>query len=372
MSDMLHHEIRERISRLQQALAKQKVDALLVTQPENRLYLSGYTGADHGIQESAGALLIPAKGRPALLTDSRFTLQAEAEAPDYTIITYQRGLVSELEQVLPDMAIRSLLFETDYLLVSVHQRLLDLAKKLSFDLRPQTAMIEEMRMIKSPAELDLLRQSSRLNEQVFQEVFARIAPGMTEREIALELDLTMRRLGAQGPCFDTIVAFGDNAAKPHAVPGNRPLREGEAVMIDMGLIQQHYCSDMTRTFVAGKADTVFLERHRLVRLAMLTGIQAIRAGVSCAQVDQAARKVLIDAGYGDNFNHSLGHGVGLAVHEEPRLSPRSERILQAGMVVTVEPGLYIKDWGGIRLENMVIVREEGYEVINADSTWLDI
>ena len=147
--------------------------------------------------------------------------------------------------------------------------------------------------------------------------------------------------------FDTIVAFGTNAAKPHAVPTDRVLQPGELVLIDMGLILNGYCSDMTRTFVAGKPDQTFTERHRAVRQAMLAGINTIRAGVTGVEVDRAARQVLIDAGYGDAFGHGLGHGVGIAVHEDPRLSPRGTRQLQAGMVVTVEPGLYLADWGGI-------------------------
>ncbi len=362
----------DRISRLQAALRRKKTDALLVAQPDNRRYLSGYTATDHGIQESSGYLLIPADGSPLLLTDSRFTLQAEAEAPLFQVECYTKGLLKLLEKLTAKLGIRTLGFESDYTLHATFLRLSTMAEKHGLELKAESGLVERMRVVKSEEELQLLRKSTALNEKVFQSVYNTIEPGMTEREIALALELTMREMGAEGPSFDTIVAFGTNAARPHAVPTDRELQAGDLVLIDMGLVYQGYCSDMTRTFVAGKPDQTFLERHRLVRRAMLAGINAIRAGVTGFDVDHAARQVLIDAGYGDFFGHGLGHGVGIAVHEEPRLSSRNRKKLQAGMVVTVEPGIYLAEWGGIRLENMAIVTEDGCEVINQDTTFLDL
>lgn len=365
------HEF-DRINRAQAALRRQKLDGLLVSQPDNRRYLSGYTAPDHGIQESSGFLLIPADGRPYLLTDSRFTLQAEAEAALYQVELYTKGLLQLLEKLTARLGMRTLGFESDYLLHATFLRLSQMAEKRGLVLKPQSGLVEKMRVVKNEEELALLRQSTKLNEKVFQAVYNTIEPGMTEREIALALDLTMREMGAEGPSFDTIVAFGTNAARPHAVPTDRELQAGELVLIDMGLVYQGYCSDMSRTFVAGKPDATYRDRHRLVRRAQLAGIGAIRAGVTGAEVDRAARQVLIDGGYGDYFGHGLGHGVGIAVHEEPRLSPRSRKQLQAGMVVTVEPGIYLPEWGGIRLENMVIVGKEGCELLNHDTTFLDL
>ena len=195
-------------------------------------------------------------------------------------------------------------------------------------------------------------------------------PRSLEQRVALEL--TMREMGAEGPSFPTIVAFGTNAARPHAVPTDRELQAGDLVLIDMGLVLRGYCSDLSRTFVAGRPDPTYIDRHRVVRAAMLAGIGAIRAGVTGAAVDRAARQVIADAGYGDCFGHSLGHGVGLAVHEAPRLSRANRKKLRAGMVVTVEPGIYLPDWGGIRLENMVVVGEDGCELLNHDTTGLDL
>lgn len=362
----------DRIIRLQSGLRRRHIDGLLVSQPDNRRYLSGYTAPDHGIQESSGLLLIPAKGRPYLLTDARFTLQAEAEAQLFLVELYSRGLLPLLERLINRLGLQSLAFESDYLLHSTFQGLAGMANKRGLTLVPQLGLIEAMREVKSADELELLRASTRLNETVFQSVYATIEPGMTEREIALALELTMREMGAEGPSFPTIVAFGTNAARPHAVPTDRELQAGDLVLIDMGLIHRGYCSDMTRTFVAGRPDRTYIDRHRVVRAAMQAGIGAIRAGVTGAEVDRVARQVIADAGYGDHFGHSLGHGVGLAVHEAPRLSRTNRKKLRAGMVVTVEPGIYLPEWGGIRLENMVVVGEHGPEVLNRDTTGLDL
>ena len=361
----------EHIQQVQRQLQRRKLDAILISQPENRRYLSGYTAADHGIQESSGMLLIPKKGKPYLLTDSRFTLQAEEETQGFTIELYTKGLLKLLKKLLPPLHVRRLAFESQYFLHSTYSRL---KKTLghSVHLYPVTDLVEEMRLIKSEQEIDLIKASVLCNEQVFQQARELIAPGMTEIEIALHIERIMREKGAEQPSFETIVAFGTNAAKPHAVPSKRVLQEGDLVLIDMGLVLQGYCSDMTRTFVVGEPDKVFLERLRVVRKAQLAGIKAIRAGALCKDVDQAARQVIADAGYGDCFGHSLGHGVGLAVHEAPSLSTRNQKKLRAGMIVTIEPGIYLPDWGGIRLENMAVVREDGCELLNEDTTGLDL
>lgn len=361
-----------RVTALQKQLKRKKLDGLLVTEPYNRRYLSGYTAADHGIGETAGVLLIPASGTPFLLTDSRFVLQAKEETGQYTVLLYPKGLTAALSNLLPKLNIRRLGFESHYML---HSTVLNMEKKLpklGVEFIGITDMIERMRLLKAEEEIGLLKKSVLMNEQVFRLVYNTIEPGMSEREIALAIELTMHELGAEGPSFATIVAFGTNAAKPHAVPTDRVLKAGDIVLIDMGLILNGYCSDMTRTFVAGRPDKTYLDRLRIVRTAQKVGTDAIRAGATCQEVDMAARRVIVEAGYGDYFGHALGHGVGLAVHEDPRLSSRSRRKLRPGMVVTVEPGIYIPDWGGIRLENMVVVRENGAENLNTDTTGLDL
>ncbi len=364
--------ILERLRRLRASLRRRKIDALLVTEPGNRRYLSGYSAGDHGIGESSGVLLIPASGDPYLLTDSRFKLQADDETSGFTIKLYRKGLFPLLKQLLPDLGIHRLAFESHYFLHASVEKLTGILAKVVVELVPTTGIIERMRAVKSEEEIGLIKQSVLLNERVFQLVYSTIEPGMTEIEIALALELTMRELGAEGASFETIVAFGTNAARPHAVPTDRILASGDIVLVDMGLVLKGYCSDMTRTFIAGKPGDTYLERVRVVRKAQLAGVEAIRAGVRCCDVDRAARSIIENAGYGRFFGHGLGHGVGLAVHEAPGVSPRVRKKLRTGMVVTVEPGIYLPEWGGIRLENMVVVRETGCEVLNEDFTGLDI
>ncbi|MBL4903830.1 MAG: aminopeptidase P family protein [Desulfocapsa sp.] len=364
--------IAKRIKKIQAGLRRKKIDAILITQPHNRRYLSGYSAPDHDISESSGVLLIPARRSPFLLTDFRFKIQAEQEVENMAVMLYPKGLLALLEVLLPDLGIQSLAFESHYTLHSVAEKMWSLGEKLSIKLTPVHGLVEKMRVIKDESEIDKLRSSVHLNEEVFQEVYPTISQDQTEIDIALALEATMRKKGAESPSFDTITATGKRSALPHAVPGLVKIQKDQPLMIDMGLILDGYCSDMTRTFIPGKADERFLKIHRLVRKAQLAATKKIRAGISAAAIDKVARQTISDGGYGKYFGHALGHGVGLAVHEEPRLSSRNRKHLQAGMIVTVEPGIYLPDWGGVRLENMVVVREDGCEVLNQDTTWLDI
>ncbi|MFV0436546.1 MAG: M24 family metallopeptidase [Desulfopila sp.] len=361
-----------RISRLQKLLRQKKIDALLVTEPDNRRYLSGFTATDHSIGESSGALLVPASGQGFLLTDFRFKLQAEREVEHLQIRIYQRGLTAQLKTLLAKVDVATLGFEAEATLFSTYRDSEKALGKKGIQLKPLTGIVEGMRQIKDADEIDLIRQSVAMNERVFTDIFMTITSHQSEIDIALAIEQRMRRLGASGPSFATIVASGENSALPHAVPTKRLISAGSPLTIDMGLVLNGYCSDMTRTFIPGKMDEKFIEIHRIVRTAQLAGMAAIRDGVSGKEVDRLARKVIEDAGYGPDFGHSLGHGVGLAVHEAPRLSSRSKDTLKTGMVVTVEPGIYLRGWGGIRLENMVLVREDGCENLNQDTTWLDL
>lgn len=362
----------DRLNRIKKTLQRRKLDALLVTQPENRFYLSGFKAGDMNIGESSGALLILRRGQAILLTDFRYQLEAAAEAPGFAVMIYKRGLLALLKGVLRDRAVKRLAFESHYFLHQTAVKLTQMTGKIGVEAVPTSGLIERLRLCKGPAEIARIRAAVLLNEQVFQEVFQELKPGMTERQAATRIENLMREKGAQGPSFATIIAGGPNGAKPHAVPGERPLKKGEPIVIDMGLVLDGYCSDMTRTVVLGEADAETRKIFRLVRQAQKAGITAIRAGVTGAEVDLAARRVIAEAGYGSRFGHGLGHGVGLAVHEGPSLSRRYKKKLRAGMVVTVEPGIYLPEWGGVRLENMVVVTDTGCEVLNSDTTFLDL
>jgi len=362
----------QRIKGLQKKIRRKKIGSLLISKPENRRYLCGYQGGDHGINETSGLLLVPARGKVYLLTDFRFKLQAERQVPWAETIIYPKGALKLLGQLLPDLAITSLGFESDYTLHSFAKKMKETLSKKGIKSVATDGLVEKMREIKDEEEIDLIRSAVHLNEEVFAEIHTTLSGFSSEIDVALAIETTMRRKGAERPSFDTIVASGANGALPHAVPGNSPLAKGGSLTIDMGLILDGYCSDMTRNLVFGKASKRYKKLHRLVRRAQLAGAAVIRAGVRACDADKAARGIIADAGYGEYFGHSLGHGVGLAVHEEPRLSSRSNKKLKAGMIVTVEPGIYIPGWGGIRLENMYVVREDGCENLNRDITWLDI
>ncbi len=361
-----------RIKKLQQVLRRRKLDAVLIGQPQNRRYLSGYTVIDHGIEETSGLLLVPSRGTPHLLTDFRFKQQAEAEVTQCVVMLYPKGMLALLKNLLPDLGIRNLAFESDYTLHSTAGKLMELGNQCNIDITPVTGLIEKMRLIKSEDEINLIRLSVQLNEKVFQKVFNGISTNHTEIDVALEIAAEMRRAGAECESFDTIAATAAASSLPHAVPGPQNLQKDNPLLIDMGLVLEGYCSDMTRTFCLGTPDKKYKEIHRIVRKAQLAGIDAVRAGTTGQQVDKAARKIIAEAGYGKYFGHALGHGVGLAVHEGPRISAKSRKKLKAGMVITIEPGIYIPGWGGIRLENMVVVRQDGCENLNTDTTWLDI
>jgi Xaa-Pro aminopeptidase len=357
---------------LKARLQRRGLDAMLISQPHNRRFLSGFTPLDHGIEESAGVLLIRRRGRPLLLTDSRFELAARQDAPEFDVVIHRKGLPALLRRLLPSLQITSCAFESHYTLHATAETLLALGAEISVAFVPLSGLVEKMRLIKDEAALAKIEQAVLLNEAVFQEVYHGLLPGMSEIEVALAIEATMRRRGAERPSFETIVAAGPNSALPHAVPTARPIREGEPLVIDMGLILDGYCSDMTRTVVLGRPDAKTTEIIRLVRKAQLAGMAAVRAGVTGRQVDSRARAVIKEGGYGQAFGHGLGHGVGLAVHEGPGLSPRFTKKLAAGMVVTVEPGIYIEGWGGVRLENMVVVEKGGCRLLNRDTTFLDI
>ncbi|MBW2466788.1 MAG: aminopeptidase P family protein [Deltaproteobacteria bacterium] len=360
------------LEKIRAILRRKKADAFLVTQPENRRYLSGYTAIDHSISESSGVLLIPVAGIPLLLTDSRYYLQACKEANGYKVILVRTSLVSSIKQVLPQLGVRRLLFESHYVLHSTAVKLEELGRQQNMETVPVHGMVEKLRTIKTPGEVEKIRKAVALNERVFQEIYGVLAPGQSEKEVAVAIESAMMLKGADGPAFPTIVASGVNAAGPHAVPTDKIIKEGETITIDMGLKLNGYCSDMTRTVVLGRTDKRTREILTLVRRAQLSALKTIRAGILASEADRAARKIINEAGFGRYFGHGLGHGVGLAVHEAPYLNRKRRNQLRAGMVVTVEPGIYIPGWGGVRLENMVVVEEGGCRNLNRDTTFLDL
>ncbi|NOX25474.1 MAG: aminopeptidase P family protein [Deltaproteobacteria bacterium] len=361
-----------KIKTIQARLQRRKIDAILISQPDNRFYLSSFSARDYDISESSGYLLIPRSGTPLLLTDFRYQEQAERECSNFEVMIYKNGLWGLLARLCKSLNLCTLAFESHYFLYEQALRLKNICQDLHIALLPISNLVEKLRVNKSHLELDLIRRSVRLNERVFQEIYPTISAADTEIDVALRLENAMRTLGATGPSFATIVASGPNAAMPHAVPSRHKIVPGVPLIIDMGLVLAGYCSDMTRSIVLGTPTPQTVNIFRIVRQAQLTAIKAISPGTLCKDVDAAARSIISANGFGANFGHSLGHGVGVAVHEEPRLGPRCAKKLRAGMVVTIEPGIYIPGWGGVRLENMAGVTVDGCEIFNNDKTFLDI
>lgn len=341
------------------------IDTVMIMSDENRRYLSGFTGRDSQFDESSGALFITGE-RLLFATDSRFTEQAAKEAPLFEIYCYKTGLAKELFDILSLLNTRRLGYEARRLSCHQHQEMVDTmhSNASPVTLVAADASLETLRSVKEEAEIELIRKSLALAEQAFIEVKKEIRPGMTEKNLAWKLEQALRNGGADGLSFPSIVAAGENSALPHAIPGETAIREGTQLLFDWGALLNGYCSDITRTLFIGEPDNRFERIFHTVLDANQKAIQGIRAGVSGKEVDRMARSHIEAMGYKEYFGHGLGHGVGLAVHEPPRLSPLKEDILRPGMVVTVEPGIYIPGWGGVRLENLVVVREESAEVLN--------
>jgi Xaa-Pro aminopeptidase len=355
----------ERIAQLRRLMAETGLEGLIVLAEENRRYLSGFRGQDGQFDESAGALFID-QDHLVLATDSRYTDQARQEAPLFELVVYRQGL----PQVLPDLVSRSgarqIGFEGRRLSVHDHTRwnraLASASPAVVFT--DCDGLVERLRAVKSEDEIDATRRSLALSEKAFEAVIRNVQPGIRETELAWSLEKAVRDAGAQGMAFPSICAAGPNSALPHAHPGNRRIRSGEPILIDWGVRLDGYCSDTTRTIVIGPPDDTFKRVYRTVKAALEMAVAAIEPGASGKAVDRLAREYIDQCGFKDRFTHSLGHGTGLAVHESPRLSPLRDDRLEAGMIVTVEPGIYLPEWGGIRLENQVAVRAGGAEVLN--------
>jgi len=353
-----------RLIRLRRLLSEMNLDGFLVAAPENRYYLSGFEADDLLLTETSGYLLITA-GDLFLLTDSRYQEAAASEAPAFDIQIYKEGVTAILPDLLRQCRIRRLGTESHVL---THQKYGEIERALGTAhadgvLVGIDGLVEKLRLVKEPEEIDKIRAAIALTDSVFDAVWENLRPGRSEREVAWEIESGIRMAGAQAVSFPPIVAAGPNAALPHAAPSERLIAPGESVILDVGARLNLYCSDMTRTWVDGEPPPRLREIYRVVREAQLAAQDAIRAGRDSHEIDAIARKLIQDAGYGDHFGHGLGHGVGLAVHEKPGFGKQSRMVLEENMVVTVEPGIYLPGFGGVRLENMVRVTTSGCEVL---------
>jgi Xaa-Pro aminopeptidase len=340
-------KIRARIQRLVASLGE--LEGILISQPENRRYLSGFAG-------SAGFLFITARDC-ILATDSRYTIQAQSQAPDYKLFTISGDLSRWFPEITDELGIKRLGFESEHIAFAQHRRLCDILNKGKSGLKliPVDGLVESLRARKEPEEIELITQAARIADAAMNHIRRKLCVGMTEKEAAWEIEKFMREEASEPIPFEIIVGSGPNAALPHASPSERAIGESQPIVIDIGARVEGYGSDLSRTFCLGKSDDTFKKVYDTVLGARDAAIAIIKEGMSGGDADQIARTVIEEGGYGENFGHGLGHGVGLAPHELPRLGPNSTDKLADNMVFTIEPGIYLEGWGGVRIEDMVVM-----------------
>jgi Xaa-Pro aminopeptidase len=346
-----------RLDKLRHLIAADGYDGLLVTHPINRRYLSGFTG-------SSGVLLITAD-KAILFSDFRYRTQAPAEAPAFEFREHGPKIMDAIKQAVTELAIGKLGFEAQDMNYDTYEKY----RSALGDgvLTPGNEWVEKLRMVKDESEIAIVREAAELVDRTFTHICGLLKPGMRELDVALEIEFFMRHHGATSSSFDTIVASGERSALPHGVASERMLRSGEFVKMDYGAYYQGYCSDITRTIMLGQPTDRHQEIYEIVLQAQLAALEGIRPGMTGKEADTIARGIIAEHGYGDQFGHGTGHGLGMEIHEAPRLSLGAETVLEPGMIVTVEPGIYIPGFGGVRIEDDIVITESGVEILTQAS-----
>lgn len=341
-----------RLEALRRTMGERGVEGFLVTNLVNIRYLVGFTG-------TAGLLLVLPQ-EAVFFTDFRYDEQAHDEVVGCRI-EIAKGTLFDAMAAEPAAGARKIGFEGADLKYASFEKLEELLK--GKELTSMVGVVEGQRLRKDVHEIERIRAAVALGDRIFEEICTFVAPGMTETEVAAEIDCRMRRAGAENPAFDTIVASGPRSSLPHAKPTNRALTRGDFVVMDFGAFLDGYASDMTRTILVGEPTAQQREVYEMVQAAQKQALGAVRSGLSGVDADRSARSTIEKGGYGTRFGHGLGHGLGLEVHEDPKLSQESKDTLEAGMVVTIEPGIYVPGWGGVRIEDVVVIRDGGCEVL---------
>ena len=340
-------EYKSRISYLRDQISKTDIDTLFISNKDNIRYYSGFTGTF--------AFLLISESKAIIITDSRYTLRAEEESPDYEIYKLKSG-DNWIENSTNLAKTKIIGYEGDYVSVNLLNQLQKKAEKIN-KWKDFSEKITLGRIIKSDEETEILQKTINISDSAFNNVSKKIVTGMTEKDVGWEMEKEMRELGAESPSFDTIVASGINGSKPHHSPTDKYISDNEAITIDMGAKYKGYCSDLTRTIFIGDPDEKFKKIYTTVLKAQLISMETAKPDMTGEEIDKIARDIITSEGYGEYFGHSLGHGVGIEIHENPGVGPNSKNNIKPGMVYTIEPGIYIENWGGIRIEDMVIMTE---------------
>jgi Xaa-Pro aminopeptidase len=337
-----------------------ELDVILISQPTNRRYLSGFTG-------SAGFLFISRK-ETVLAVDFRYVEQARAQSPDFEVVKIKGEFSEWFPDLISELRVKDIGFESDHLTLTAYRQLVSAGKKLPLKARPRLhptrGLVESLRSIKEEKEIKLIEEAASLADATVEYANAILQPGKTERELAWELERFLRGKGSERLPFEIIVASGPNAALPHAPSTDRPILRGEPLIIDLGARVNGYCSDITRTLFLGEPDETLVRIYQIVEEAQLAALEKLRVGMGGEEVYQLAKEVIEQAGYGEAFGHGLGHGIGLDSHEKPRLGLNSTDILAEGMIFTLEPGIYLAGWGGVRIEDMVLLDKSGPRLLS--------
>lgn len=339
----------ERYQKVVKILEEKELDVIIVSNGYNMRYISGFSGA-------TGYLYL-SKKKKAVLTDSRYTIQAKEEAKDYEVLEVHGKYTELVKGLLEEEQVQKVGFEGKDFLCYDFSKWKEAMSKVEWVALEDE--LSDLRIIKTPDELEKIRKAEEIGDKAFTKILDVIKPGMTELEVAAHLEFFMKEAGAEGLSFDTIVASGINSSKPHAVPGRKKIEKGDFVTMDFGCLYEGYCSDMTRTIVVGKANEKQKQIYQIVLEAQLAALDFIKAGYTGKKIDRVARNVIDQAGYKDCFGHGLGHSVGLFIHENPRLSPSENNIILENVIETVEPGIYIENFGGVRIEDLVVVTKDG-------------
>lgn len=338
----------QRLNDLRGKFAGSDIDGLLVGSTVNRRYLSGFSG-------SAGWILISSK-EAVLAVDFRYVEQAGKESNNFEVIYVQGDLSKWLPDMINRLGIKKLGIETEHMSLAAYESLCRIFQTGRCSVRPVKNLVESLRMVKSKEEIDHIAGATKIADKTMEYISSNLRPGVSEIQFAWELEKFIRDQKYEPLPFEIIVASGLNSALPHARPTDKIIVEGEPVTIDLGARYKDYCSDITRTFVIGKGDTDFYKIYNVVLGAQLAALSIVEAGMTAADADGIARNMIDKAGYGERFGHGLGHGIGLETHEAPRLGTLSDDILLENMVFTIEPGIYVPGWGGIRIEDTVIIK----------------
>jgi Xaa-Pro aminopeptidase len=345
-----------RLDKVRNRLEKAQLDGLLITKPENMYYVSGFTGSE-------GAVVLTTN-KAYLVVDFRYKEQAENEAPCFEIVVFNtNSLFRRCGELITLSSVKSLGFEAQHLTVKDYNKMLSSLNNIQ--VFEADYILEELRSIKEPDEVEKIIKAQEITDQTFAHIIEYIKTGVSEKELELEMEYYMRNLGAQGTAFKTIIASGPRSSLPHGIATNRKLQEGDLITFDFGARFLNYCSDMTRTVILGTPNKKQIEIYEIVLEAQEAALNYIKSQVFGKDVDKIARDIINNYGFKQNFGHSLGHGVGLEIHENPYLSPKSESNLLSGMVVTIEPGIYIQNLGGVRIEDMVIITDDGCKNITS-------